>query len=68
MDLTTSVLYQDSNLSLSEACQLVRLTERAILQMFPDKQSTFDLLLRPRFDRIIRQRWLDAVSREGSIH
>ncbi|MDA2931103.1 hypothetical protein MYX84_14350, partial [Acidobacteria bacterium AH-259-O06] len=42
VDLTTSVLYQDTKLTLDEARQLVRNTEKAILKMFPDKQQTFD--------------------------
>lgn len=57
VDLTTSVLYQDAALTLEEAQQLVRGAEKAILKMFPDKQQTFDLVLRPRFERILRERW-----------
>ncbi|MDA2924717.1 hypothetical protein MYX65_08700, partial [Acidobacteria bacterium AH-259-L09] len=57
VDLTTSVLYQDTKLTLDEARQLVRNTEKAILKMFPDKQQTFDLILLPRFERILRERW-----------
>ncbi len=57
VDLTTSVLYQDAALTLEEAQQLVRGAEKAILKMFPDKQQTFDIVLRPRFERILRERW-----------
>lgn len=57
VDLTTSVLYQDAALTLEEAQQLVRGAEKSILKMFPDKQQTFDLVLRPRFERILRERW-----------
>ncbi len=57
VDLTTSVLYQDSSLTLEEARQIVRGTEKAILEMFPDKQQTFDIVLLPRFERILRERW-----------
>ena len=57
VDLTTSVLYQDIALTREEAQQLVRGAEEAILKMFPDKQQTFDLVLRPRFERILRERW-----------
>ncbi len=55
--LTTNVLYQDAALTLEEALQLVEGAERAILKMFPDKQQTFDIVLRPRFERILRERW-----------
>ncbi len=57
VDLTTTVLYQDAALTLEEALQLVEGAERAILKMFPDKQQTFDIVLRPRFERILRERW-----------
>ncbi len=57
VDLTTSVLYQESSLTLNEARQLVRNTESTVLTMFPDKQQTFDLVLMPRFERILRERW-----------
>ncbi len=57
VDLTTSVLYQDSSLTLEEARQIVRGTEQSILEMFPDKQQTFDIVLLPRFERILRERW-----------
>jgi hypothetical protein len=66
VDLTTSVLYQDSELTLDEARTMVRNTEKAILNMFPDKQQTFDLLLLPRFDRILRERWGAGV--ESVVH
>ena len=57
VDLTTSILYQDPDLTLSQAINLVQNTEKAILRMFPDKQSTYDLILRPRFERILNERW-----------
>ena len=64
VDLTTNVLYQDSSLTLDEARAMVRNTEKAILAMFPDKQQTFDIVLLPRFERILHERWgtgLDSV-------
>ncbi len=57
VDLTTSVLYQDYSLTLEEARQVVENTEKIILKMFPDKQQTFDIVLLPRFERILRERW-----------
>lgn len=57
VDLTVSELYQDRALTLSEARLLIRSTERAVLAMFPGQQSTFDLLLLPRFERILFERW-----------
>ncbi|MGH9340731.1 MAG: hypothetical protein ACRD1R_14340 [Acidobacteriota bacterium] len=66
VDLTTSVLYQDSSLSLDEARQMVRNTEKAILKMFPGKQQTFDMLLLPRFERILHERWGEGL--DYTIH
>lgn len=66
VDLTTSVLYQDESLTLEEARQLVRNTEKAILNMFPDKQRTFDIVLLPRFERILRERWGRGM--ESTVH
>ena len=57
VDLTTGVLYQDSSLSLTESRQMVENLRRAVLHMFPDKEETFDLVLLPRFDRILKERW-----------
>ena len=57
VDLTTSVLYQDEKMTIHEARVIVRNTEKAILAMFPDKQETFDIVLLPRFERILQERW-----------
>ena len=64
VDLVTSTLGQDPDMSFDEARALVEKTERAVLRMFPGTESTFHLVLRPRFDRILRERWgrgLDEV-------
>ena len=57
VDLTTSMLCQDTTMSLEQARVLIRNTEKAVLQMFPDKQLTFDIVLLPRFERVLRERW-----------
>ncbi len=57
VDLTTSALYQDARMTLDEARELVRQTRRAVLRLFPGKEHTFDLLLLPRFERILYERW-----------
>ncbi len=66
VDLTTNVLYQDSSLTLEEARVMVRNTEKAILAMFPDKQQTFDIVLLPRFERILHERW--GTGLDSMIH
>lgn len=57
VDLATNVLYQDAGLTYGEARQIVRNMEKAVLKMFPDKQQTFDIVLRSRFERILQERW-----------
>jgi hypothetical protein len=42
-------------LTLEEAQELVSATRRVALQLFPDKGDTFDLIYRPRFQRLMRE-------------
>jgi len=56
-DLTLGVLYQQRDLTLSEAMNLVNNTRRTILSMFPGKELAYNLLYRPRFDRAIAERF-----------
>ncbi len=66
VDLTTSALYQDSSLSLDEARRMIRGAEKAVLNLFPDKQTTFDIVLLPRFERILYERWGEGL--DGTVH
>ena len=66
VDLTMSVLYQDAELTLEEARRMIGGAEKAILNMFPDKQRTFDILLLPRFERVLRERW--GVGLDSTVH
>jgi hypothetical protein len=52
VDLTTNVLMQ-GRLSRSEAEDLVAAARGGILDLFPDKESTYDLILAPRFARLL---------------
>jgi hypothetical protein len=54
VDLTTNVLVQ-GHLSRREAERLVAATKRRALELFPDKEGTYDLILAPRFARLIRE-------------
>lgn len=54
VDLTSSVIVQ-GGLSLAEAEALVAATRRRALELFPGKEDTFDLILAPRFARLIRE-------------
>jgi len=55
VDLTTALLYQE-DLSINEALELVTATKRQVLALFPDKEETYDLIYKPRFERIIKER------------
>ena len=54
VDLTTNVLVP-GRLSRREAERLVAATRRRALELFPDKEGTYDLILAPRFARLIRE-------------
>jgi hypothetical protein len=57
MSMVMSVLGQDPNLTLEEASQLAADTRRAALAMFPGKELAFDILYKPRLQRLIRERF-----------
>ena len=57
MNMTLSVIGQDPNLSLEEASEMAAGARRAALAMFPGKELAFDLIYRPRFQRIINERY-----------
>ena len=55
VDLTVATL-QTGELSTVEMVNMVNKTRRFALYLFPDKEQTFDLIYKPRFERIIRER------------
>jgi len=57
ISMVMSVIGQDPNLTLSEASELAAGAKRAALAMFPDKELAFDLLYKPRLQRLIRERF-----------
>ncbi|HYX68074.1 MAG TPA: hypothetical protein VE825_02995 [Terriglobales bacterium] len=57
MSMVMSVLSQDPGLTLEEASQLAADTRRAALAMFPGKELAFDLLYKPRLQRLIHERF-----------
>jgi hypothetical protein len=52
VDLTTNVLAQ-GRMTRPEAEALVAATRRQALELFPDKAGTYDLILAPRFARLL---------------
>jgi len=57
MSMVMSVICQDSSLTLEQASELVANTKRAALAMFPDKEFAYDILYRPRLQRLMRERF-----------
>ena len=54
--LVMNVLWQ-SDLPISEASEMVAETRRYALQLFPDKEFTYDLIYAPRFRRILSEKY-----------
>jgi hypothetical protein len=54
VDLTSSLLVQ-SRMTRAEAEALVAATRRQALELFPDKADTYDLILAPRFARLMNE-------------
>jgi hypothetical protein len=52
-----SVIGQDPNLTLEEASELAAGARRAALAMFPGKQLAFDILYKPRLQRLMNERF-----------
>jgi hypothetical protein len=52
VDITSSVLMQ-GHLTRPEAEDIVATARRCALELFPDKEDTFELILAPRFARLI---------------
>jgi len=57
ISMVSSVISQDPNLTLEEASELAANAKRAALAMFPDKELAYDLLYKPRLQRIMRERF-----------
>jgi hypothetical protein len=48
---------QQDDLLLEEALKLVEEARRAACSLFPGKEETFELIYRPRFYRVIQERF-----------
>lgn len=57
MNMVMSVLAQDEDLKLEEASELIANAKSAALAMFPDKELAYDLIYRPRFQRLLNERF-----------
>lgn len=57
MNMVMSVMSQDADLSLEEASELAANAKRAALAMFPDKELAYDLIYKPRLQRLMTERF-----------
>lgn len=48
---------QEGDLSFEEAMKVVEDAKQAACGLFPGKEETFELIYRPRFNRVIRQKF-----------
>ncbi|MGD0697797.1 MAG: hypothetical protein ABSB82_23525 [Terriglobia bacterium] len=56
VDLVMNVLSQ-SEISVEEASELVGATREFALSLFPDKEQTYDLIYKPRFQRLMAEKY-----------
>ena len=57
MNLVMQTIAQDGSLTVDEASQMVADARQAALAMFPGKDLAYDLIWRPRFQRLMRERF-----------
>jgi hypothetical protein len=57
MNMVMQVIAQDATLTVDEASQMIADSRKAALSMFPGKELAYDLIWRPRFQRLMRERF-----------
>jgi hypothetical protein len=57
ISMVMSVISQDPNLTVEEASEMVAGAKRAALAMFPDKEFAYDILYKPRLQRLMNERF-----------
>ena len=57
MNLVIQTIAQDGSLTIDEASQMIADARTAALTMFPGKELAYDLIWRPRFQRLMRERF-----------
>ena len=62
MNMVMQVIAQDGSLTVDEAAQMIADSRKAALAMFPGKELAYDLIWKPRFQRLMRERFSDHVT------
>jgi hypothetical protein len=57
MNLVMQTIAQDHSLTIDEASQMIADARKAALAMFPDKELAYEIIWRPRFQRLMRERF-----------
>ena len=57
MNMCLQVIAQDSSMSVEEASQMIADSREAALAMFPGKELAYDLIWKPRFQRLMIERF-----------
>lgn len=57
MNMVMQVIAQDGSLTVEDASQMIADARSAALAMFPGKELAYDLIWRPRFQRLMRERF-----------
>ena len=57
MNMVMGVIAQDNSLSYDDAATMIADARHAALAMFPGKDLAYDLIWRPRFQRLMRERF-----------
>lgn len=55
---------QQDDLYLEDAQELVENVKRAACSLFPGKEETFELIYRPRFNRVMQERFGLSLERD----
>ncbi len=62
VDLSLQSIQQD-DLSPEETLEIVEDVKRAACDLFPEKEEVFELIYRPRFQRVIKERFGPELER-----
>jgi hypothetical protein len=57
MSMVMNVISQDTNMPVEEASELIASARKAALSMFPGKELAYDLIYRPRFQRLLTEKY-----------
>ncbi len=57
MNMVMQVIATDGSLTIDDAAQMIADSRKAALAMFPGKELAYDLIWRPRFQRLMRERF-----------